>query len=63
MNRDRGVPAGLGGGPPGGNADPRLARAGADATGLGAIANSPQIQRLREVGESAERYCRRLTGL
>ena len=57
MNRDRGVPAGAGasglgaglGGMGGMGAGVGMPGAGEDA-GLGALANSPQLQRLREVG-------------
>lgn len=41
MNRDRGIPAGAAAGVPGGAGGP-------DAESLNAIANSPQIQRIRQ---------------
>jgi hypothetical protein len=46
VNRDRGVPAGVPAGQPG---QPGAGAGALDAAGLGAIANSPQLARLREV--------------
>jgi len=51
VNRDRGVPAGGAGGAAGA---PGAGAGGLDAGGLGAIANSPQMQRLREVSQPRE---------